>query len=361
MNPERMFPLLVVLSEKAIREAARRGVAQEQSQTFQVSEGSLVEVEPVLPGCSCFPPRELVRVGRGEVTTTFWVVPHVLGKVMGARVVVRQGGQALAEVPLRARVVKQSLTMMMGALSLVLPLVLLVLKHFRLDFESQLQEEFGLYAHLANWVVRSVTPELLTGVLLAGTAALYLWLRPRKRDVFWDVESVGSEKEGKHRADVLPRAGEEHHPPAANARAYPEQAAGDAGLGDLLDQADRHYKVQDYAAALRLYERAGVLGIRAAHYFRASTAAYHCGDTGRALDILRQAEARLPASEMKGAAWYNMGCCATRLGRFAEALRYLNRAVDAGYDNPEQYRRDPDLEPLRWRAGFKRLLAGIGS
>jgi hypothetical protein len=80
----------------------------------------------------------------------------------------------------------------------------------------------------------------------------------------------------------------------------------------------------------------------------------------RALEILLHAEARLAPSEMKGVFWYNMGCCAARLGRCAEALRFLNRAVDAGYGNPEQFRCDPDLEPLRWHAGFKRLLAGIG-
>jgi hypothetical protein len=368
MNPERMFPLLVVLSEKAIREVARRGVGQEQSQAFQVAEDSVVEVEPVLPGCACFPPKEMVRVGRGEVTTTFWVVPHVLGKLMHARVVVRQGGETLAEVPLQVRVVKQSLTVFLGALSLVLPFVLLLLKHFRLDFESQLQEDFGLYAHLAGWAVRSLTPETLTGLLLAGTAGLYLWLRPRKRDVFWDVEAVDPEKADRPEEVT---AGSRATPPGFGSESLSpqggkdgesrEQEAGELSVGALLQRADGHYRAEDYAAALRLYQRAGIgSDVRAVHYFRASMAAFKGGDVARALDILCHAEARLLASEIKGSMWYNMGCFATRLGRFEEALRYLNRAVDAGYDNPEQYHRDPDLEPLRWRAGFKGLLAGIG-
>lgn len=75
---------------------------------------------------------------------------------------------------------------------------------------------------------------------------------------------------------------------------------------------------------------------------------------------MRQAEAALPASEMKGALWYNLGCFAARLGRAADALRYLNRAVDAGYSNPGKFRTDPDLASLRCNGGFKRLLAGIG-
>jgi len=52
-------------------------------------------------------------------------------------VVVRQDSDVLAEVPLEIAVVKQSRTRLMGALSLVLPFALFVLKLFGLDFESQ--------------------------------------------------------------------------------------------------------------------------------------------------------------------------------------------------------------------------------
>jgi hypothetical protein len=346
MNPERLFPLLVILSEKTIREVVRRGVAQEQSAAFQVKEDSVIEIEPVLPGCDCYPPREQVRIGKGEVTANFWVVPHVLGRLMHARVVARQGDRVLAEVPLAARVVKQSLALLMGALSLILPFGLLLLKQMHLDFETQMQEGFGLYAQLAGWLLHALTPELLTGLLLGATVAVYLALRPRKRDVFWDVTVADPEETGLSNSQ----------PTLPDPDAIPEGS----DLATLLERADRSYKVGDYATAFRLYERAGSGSLRAAHYFRAALAAYHCGNTARALGILKQAEARLPAEEMKGPLWYNMGCFATRLGRFAEALHYLNRAVDAGYDDPEKYRCDPDLEPLRWQPGFKRLLVGLG-
>jgi hypothetical protein len=345
MNPERMFPLLVILSRKAIQEVAKRGVGQGQSQTFQVAEDSLVEIEPILPGCGYYPPKEMVRVGPGEVCTTFWVVPHVLGRVMQARVVVRQEGETLAEVPLEMRVVKQSLTAIVGILSLVLPFCLLLLKHFHLDFESQLEDGFGLYAQVANWLLQSLTPESLTGLLLAGTAALYFWLRPRKRDVFWDVKTVGPEEQARPRPA-----------PATTPR---EKYRDDQP--SLLSQADRCFADQDYAAALACYDRARKLGTtKAVHYFRASLAAHKTGDTARALRILQQAETVLPRSEMKGPLWYNMGCFAARLGRVSEALCWLNRAVDTGYSDAEKIRSDPDLEPLHWHAGFKRLLLGIG-
>lgn len=344
MNPERLFPLLVVLSEKTIQEVVRRGVAQKQSKAFQVAEDSLVEIEPILPGCDCYPPREQVRVTRGEMTANFWVVPHVLGRLMHARVVVRQDGQVLAEVPLEARVVKQSLTMLLGALSLVLPFGLLLLKQMHLDFESQMQDGFGLYAQAAGFLLGALTPELLTGLLLAATGIMYLALRPRKRDVFWDVTPAEPEK----------TAVSQDGPVATG----PETILED--LVSLLKRADEAYEAKDYATAFRLYERAGTGSRKAIHYFRASISAYRCGNTARALGILKEAETRLSPQEMKGSIWYNMGCFATRLGRFAEALQYLNRAVDAGYNNVEKYLRDPDLEPLRWQAGFKRLLVGLG-
>jgi hypothetical protein len=337
MNPERLFPLLVVLSRQAVLEVARRGVSQAQSKTFQVAEESVVEVEPVLPGCACYPPKEQVRIGPGDVTVTFWVVPHVLGKLSSARVVVRQEGDTLAEVPLEVRVVKQSLTLLMGSLSLVLPFGLLLLKHFKLDFETQMAEGFGLYARLAGWLLEALTPEILTGLLVAATVGLYLWLRPRKRDVFWDVKTAG----GKETPRVRSQPADQTAP---------------------LERADHYYQAREYAAALAHYEKALAQGTLAqVHYFRASLAASLTGKLERALAILQEAEKVLPAAEIRGPMWYNLGCFAARLGRFGEAVRYLTRAVDAGVVDAGKYRSDPDLEALRWNPHFKQLLAELGS
>ena len=342
MNPQRMFPLLVVLSRRAIEEVVKRGVDEAHSKVFQVAAGSLVEVEPILPGCACYPPKEQVRIGKGEVSTTFRVVPQVLGNLQQARVVVRQDGAVLAEVPLEACVVRQHLTVLMGMMSLLLPFFLMVLRHYRLDFESQLQDGFDVYVHGMQAVLQWVSPGLLFGVGCALTTVAYLWLRPRQRDVFWDITSIGPET--KDESDV-PASPSEDATPVASA---------------TLAEADRHYQAQNYTAALPLYARAlGLDGPSAGHYVRAAMAAHHTGDTARALAILRRAAAILPSAEARGALWYNMGCFAARLGQFDEALGYLHRAVDAGYRDAEKYRSDPDLERLRWQAGFKRLLAGL--
>jgi hypothetical protein len=55
-----------------------------------------------------------------------------------------------------------------------------------------------------------------------------------------------------------------------------------------------------------------------------------------------------------------MGCFATRLGLLEDAMRYLHRAVENGYRDPRKYRDDKDLEPLRWREDFRRMLDSLG-
>jgi hypothetical protein len=363
MTHGRMFPLLVILSQKAIAEAVKRGVSQGQSRVFEVEEGSVVEVEPMIPGCSCYPPIEQVPVGAGPVSAKFWVLPHALGRLQHARVVVRQKGTTLAEVPLEMRVVRQTLTLLMGGLSLLLPFLLMVLKYYRLDFESQAQDGFGLYAGLAQWLIQSLTPEVLTGVLLALTVAAYFWLRPRKRDVFWDVNLLeAKEAPGSPLSSGTDPRYEDLAPATcAQSTDQPDGRACCDSQAALLRSADQHYEAGDYAAALQFYERGlGLTTAGAVHYLRASLAAYQKGDLKWALAILNQAEQALPPSERKGAVYYNMGCFAARLGRYQEAVRHLNRAVDAGYVNPEKYRTDPDLEPLRWHPGFKSLLVSLG-
>jgi tetratricopeptide (TPR) repeat protein len=291
-----------------------------------------------------------VKVCRGAASVTFWVVPHVLGEVMQARVVLRQNGTVLAEVPLKMRVVKQGVTLLLGALSLLLPLGLMMLKHFRLDFESQLEDGFGLYAAAAHWAVRSLSPEALMGLLLAATGGAYFWLRPRKRDVFWDIEPEGS-------ADPT-------GPPEDLRREWEKLGAfvGDRLLSstDRFARAKQLLKEGDCEAALELYEEGLAEKPRLANvYYEAGVAAYKLGDFARAFLILRTAEERLGATQLTGPMWYNLGCLASRLGRFDEAIRYLNQAIDAGYANPRKYRHDPDLMSLRWRPEFKRLLGEL--
>src|SRR5262249_4459919 len=251
------------------------------------------------------------------------------------------------------------------------------LKQFGLDFESQQAQGFSVYAEAAGWLLRHLTPEVLTGLLLAATVGLYFWLRPRRREVFWDVRTREPAQAPTPEPAPAPAAAKATAPEglfgrAKEAFARGEEREGEHLLGELLAArplhvagllclAERRERAGKYTTALVLYERAlatGHCGARA--YFRASLAAHFSGDTPRALDVLKDAETDVPEAQMRGPMWYNMGCFSARLGRFPDALRYLNRAVDAGFDDLEKFRADPDLEPLRWHAGFRQLLADVG-
>lgn len=369
MNPQRLFPMLVILSKEQVREVAKRGVGQAQSQNFIVAEDSFVEVEPILPGCACFPPRDRIQVKGGEVSATFWVAPEVLGAVHDARVVVSQDGQTLATVPLQMHVVRQSLTRLVGALSLVMPFGLLLLKHFRLDFESQKEDGFSLYAHLAGLLIRSLTPEVLTVLLVSATVGLYFWLRPRRREVFWDIQTneptaelarvVSAERPASVRASAPHSANVSNHDGDGEDERLKADllASEDLHAEALLGLAGRREQSGDLSGALALLESAldANLG-KPELYLRAAEVARKLQQSKRALAILHRAEKELSEGELTGPLWFALGCCAAKLGRFPDAIRYLNRAVDAGFDDVKAYEAETALEPLRWNKRFQGLM-----
>jgi hypothetical protein len=191
MNPMRTFPLLVILSAEQMAAVKKRAVKQAESAGFRVEEGSAVEVEPVLPGCACYPTRDMIRVSNEPVTATFWVVPQVLGSVPGARVVVRQNGAVLAEVPLDVKVKKQTTAVVLGLLGLASPYLMMGLRAAKLDYESQKADGFVGYQQLGSWALANVSPSWLGVALLVAAVGSYLLARPRRKDVFWEVKVRG--------------------------------------------------------------------------------------------------------------------------------------------------------------------------
>lgn len=179
MNPQRVYPFLVVLSKEEIAEIVQGGVKQTVGERFAVEAESPVEVEPVLPGCQVYPPKHTLVIGPDTQTLEFWVVPQVLGKIKGAKVIVRQDGDTLSEVKLKAKVVQQTAAVVVGALSFVMPYVTKSLKADNPD-GSVLQGA-------VNWVATNLRPEAIWAGLAVVAVGLYFWCRPRKRDQFWDV------------------------------------------------------------------------------------------------------------------------------------------------------------------------------
>jgi len=354
MNPERVFPLLVLITRQMVETVRKRHVDQKTSAPFRAAADLPVEIEPILPGCDCHPPRITARLD-GDLTATFRVVPRVLGRVEGASVVIRQDHVVLAEIALDVKVAKRTLVVLSGMTTFALPGLSAVMKHFGLDFASQKESGFNLYLSAANLIFDRMTPLALTLGLGLVTGLLWWLTRPRQRDVFWDIEKVGpGEKLRRIAATAQSDQGRASRELAELLGAFPDYQPA------RLFAADWHYNLGDFEAALRAYEAAFELGpADPQRYLRASLAASRLGRHAVALRILQTADRLLPAGRMHGVMLFNMACYHTRLGNADLAMKCLRRAVAAGYRKPEQYRKDPDLNPLRGRPDFKQLVAEL--
>jgi hypothetical protein len=347
MNPERLFPLLVTLTKDMV--ARVDGVQQISSGPFEVDRTAAIEVEPILPGCACYPSKATARLDRGDLKLTFYVVPQVLGTIEGAKIVVSQNHKSLAEMPLQIKVVKKTWVYVLSAASLVLPLATSLAKHFGLDFTSQHERGFDLYLNFARALI-GLSPLMLTVGLLGLAAVAYWFLRPRARDCFWDVKVL---KPDEMLQQIHQRMASE-----------PTEAAHD--LVDLLQAYPSyqpafllygtwHYKWKNYQAALHGFEKAIALGpIKASQYHQAALAASRLGENRKALSICKEATTKL--QRIPGAIWFNMGCYHARLDELDLVVLCLQKAIAAGFRKVASFREDPDLAPVRNRPEFRSLL-----
>lgn len=187
MNPERMVPLLVVLSAEVVAEIQQKAVKQTQGEAFDVKADALLVIEPVLPGCDCYPRTETVRVTAEPVEAKFHVVPRVLGTIESARIVIRHDGEIVSQVALEMKVTKQTIAIICGILGLIGPYLMFGLRSLGLDPESQQQDGFPIYNQAASWFLDHVRPEFLGFALLALAIGFYFWMRPKQKDQFWNV------------------------------------------------------------------------------------------------------------------------------------------------------------------------------
>jgi hypothetical protein len=202
MNPEKLFPLMVVFTEKQIREIVETSVKQAVSQKLNVEEGSTLELEPILPGCEVYPPLARITINtdtksnwssapdEGSIAPAkFYVLPKVMGRVESARVVIRQNGEELAEVPLDIVVRRQRLAVLVGLFGLISPYLMMGLKALKLDPTSQSQMGYSLYYQAGEWVTSTIQPEWVVVGCLIVALLLFLWCRPRSKSSFWEVKT----------------------------------------------------------------------------------------------------------------------------------------------------------------------------
>jgi hypothetical protein len=272
MNPQRVYPLLVVISKQMIERAAGSGVDQKSSGPFKVALDAAIEIEPVLPGCYCYPPRATTRLGDNDVTLTFHVVPHVLGEVTGACIRVRQDHYDLTTIDLDMKVVQRTSVLLAGALTIGLPLVSSLARHFRFDVGGR-SEDVLLLA--MSTIVNYVPPYALMGGLAFVTLLAYWLTRARSKDAFFEVKPIGPDEKLAQisaRLDTDPGAALDDLVHLLRSNANHAAAR--------LVLADCHFRLGNYADSLEAYQAAlpKVKTEEARHYLQAAQAAAKVGD-----------------------------------------------------------------------------------
>ncbi len=353
MNPERIYPMLVIITKQMIEKVQKNDTDQLSSNPFKVDTNLSVEIEPVFPGCDCYPSKLLARLSGGELTATFRVLPRIIGSVDGASVTIRQNHNLLADIPLDVKVSQRFWVFFWGVITFVLPALSAILKHFGLDFDTQKDQGFNLYVSAARLVFDQFSPMALNISLALVTGVIWWITRPQVRDVFWDVKKISPAEKLDQIANTLEEDSQTALKDLADLlNAYPDYQPA------RLFFANCQYDSQDYRSALKEYCHAFKLGTaKALHYHKASVAASKLGKNETALRILQDAEKALLAHEITSVMLYNFGCYHALLGNSNNAMDYLTRAVAAGYTKAESYHKDPDLALLRNRPDFKRLLA----
>lgn len=199
------------------------------------------------------------------------------------------------------------------------------------------------------WVAARL--ERARGLEAPGSRIWAAWTYRQLASVFPEVEWSHAATDGVRRLSA--------HPELAEATAR-EVAFEDAlaALNDLND-AEAFRRAWDEVAALAA--GGGPLAGRAAHTVRNvpdnlarfALESLDAGEPRRSEKALAVADALRPADRL---ASYNIACGWARLGRKAEALAALERAVAAGFANREVMVADDDLRGLRDEPAFRALL-----
>jgi TolB-like protein/Flp pilus assembly protein TadD len=76
----------------------------------------------------------------------------------------------------------------------------------------------------------------------------------------------------------------------------------------------------------------------------------------RETEALAEAEKLSQVQTLDSVALYNLACLYLHSGELEHGMQILLRAVEKGYGDLENLRRDPDLDPLRGRADFQEMM-----
>lgn len=121
------------------------------------------------------------------------------------------------------------------------------------------------------------------------------------------------------------------------------------------------FERQDWPAAVEVYTRAHAAGMdHGMLHFRLGYALHVTGKPAEALPHHLQG-AHMTHRALRIDCLYNAACACALLGRPDDAVAWLERAVDAGFEDRDQLARDTDLDSLRPDPRFTAIADGIGT
>jgi hypothetical protein len=185
MNPSRVFPLTVTLTRDEVAQLVQRNVQPRGTGPLKIGADSPLEIEPVLPGCEVHPAKIVTRLGNADGVFRFHVIPHVVGAIPGARVVIRQDHATLAEIEIDARVTQQTWVWLTGFAAVALPVASSAMSQAGVDFHSA--EGFKPVLAMLRFLFSDVPPIVLGTVLATLTGVVWALTRPKPHDLFWDA------------------------------------------------------------------------------------------------------------------------------------------------------------------------------
>lgn len=353
MNPERVYPLMVAITEQALSNPQMRDVRQATGNVFKLSVGEPLEIEPVIPGCTCYPPIVSSIASSKDLSAQFHIVPSAVGRITGAKVILRQSHVVLSELPLEIRVVSRNMAIFSSIATFAMPATSSVLQHFGLNIEAG-SDQANPYIVLAGLVLQQISPLTLTLVLGGATCALAWHAWPRSQEVFWDTGLRTPEE-----ALRLIKRKIESSPGAAY-RELDTLLHDNPHLTDArLLKAELDLRGRRYTKAIDGFLTAFSDGTADADdYEQLYRVSARHSTPQQTLKVLEQAEHSLEENAIPSKLLYNLACYQARLGQEDAAMISLRKAFTNGYAKFDLARKDKDLRALHSRSDFRELLAG---
>jgi hypothetical protein len=180
MNPDRNFPLSVVLSGKQIRIVGGSGLGI----TLGTREIVLDAVEPVLniepwfPGCLVSPPRADVHCSQETTTCRFWITPLVCGELTEACVTIRYRGQVVETLSTPSKVVTRTTAKVLATMGVVSPIAGKALDVAGWNPDRLLRQSVPLVGDYIARLGLVQSGLLLTGGLMIAAVAYFYVTRP---------------------------------------------------------------------------------------------------------------------------------------------------------------------------------------